>query len=111
MKAVTIREAKARLNALVEAAARGEQVVLMRGSKHVAAIVPVSADDLELSPVLTDSQAERLWQQLHEEREAGTSLVFESPERAVSFLQTIPKTLEPRANRLSRKRLARPRHR
>ena len=45
MKAVTIRDAKARLNALVEAAERGEHVVLMRGSKHVAAIVPLSADD------------------------------------------------------------------
>ena len=43
MQAVTIREAKARLNALVEAALRGEQVVLMRGSQHVAAIVPVSS--------------------------------------------------------------------
>jgi prevent-host-death family protein len=59
MQVVTIREAKARLNALVEAAQRGEQVVLMRGSKHVAAIVPVSAEDLELSPHLRDPQAER----------------------------------------------------
>ena len=38
MRAVTIREAKARLNELVEAAAQGEQVVLMRGAKHVAAL-------------------------------------------------------------------------
>jgi prevent-host-death family protein len=30
MQAVTIREAKARLNALVEAAQRGEEVVLIR---------------------------------------------------------------------------------
>ena len=36
MQAVTIREAKARLHALVEAAERGEQVVLMRGAQHVA---------------------------------------------------------------------------
>ena len=34
MRAVTIREAKARLNALVEAAEKGEQVILMRGSKQ-----------------------------------------------------------------------------
>jgi prevent-host-death family protein len=50
MQTVTIREAKARLNALVEAAERGEQVVLMRGSRLVAAIVPVSPDDFELAP-------------------------------------------------------------
>jgi prevent-host-death family protein len=70
MKAVTIREAKARLNALVEAAERGEQIVLMRGSKHVAAIVPVSVEDLDLSPSLTDAQAYRMWRKLHEERQA-----------------------------------------
>jgi antitoxin (DNA-binding transcriptional repressor) of toxin-antitoxin stability system len=101
MKAVTIREAKARLNALVEAAISGEQVVLMRGSKHVAAIVPVSAEDLELSPKLTDSQASRLWRRLHEERDAGMSAVFRNPERAVHFLRAIPKG--PKTRGLSRK--------
>ena len=86
MKAVTIREAKARLNALVEAAERGEQVVLMRRSKLVAAIVAVSADDLELGPRLSDPQAERLWGQLEAERESGASVVMESPEEAVAHL-------------------------
>jgi len=86
MQVVTIREAKARLNALVEAAQRGEQVVLMRGSEHVAAIVPVSADDLELSPHLSDPQAERFWQQLAAERADGASLVFETPGEAVEHL-------------------------
>ncbi|HSF17798.1 MAG TPA: type II toxin-antitoxin system prevent-host-death family antitoxin [Vicinamibacteria bacterium] len=86
MKAVTIREAKARLNALVEAAERGEQVVLMRGSKHVAAIVPLTEDDLELAPSLTDAQAERLWRRLDEERREGSTLLFESAEDAVTHL-------------------------
>jgi prevent-host-death family protein len=86
MQAVTIREAKARLNALVEAAERGEQIVLMRGSKLVAAIVPVSADDFELGPRLSDPQAERLWRQLETERRDGTSVVMESPEKAVAHL-------------------------
>jgi prevent-host-death family protein len=63
MRAVAIREAKARLNALVEAAERGEQIVLMRGAKHVALIVPLSEEDLEVSGRLTDAQAERLWRQ------------------------------------------------
>ena len=54
MKAVTIREAKAHLNELIQAATRGEQVVLMRGSKHVAALVPLSAEELELAPRLSD---------------------------------------------------------
>jgi prevent-host-death family protein len=86
MQTVTIREAKARLNALVEAAERGEQVVLMRGSRLVAAIVPVSSADLELAPHLTDPQAERLWRQLESERASGASLVFEAPEQAVAYL-------------------------
>ncbi len=79
MRAVTMKEAKARLNQLVEAATRGEQVVLMRGSKHVAAIVPISVDELELAARLTDAQAERLWKRLAEERVSGRTLVFDSP--------------------------------
>jgi prevent-host-death family protein len=86
MHTVTIREAKARLNALVDAAERGEQVVLMRGSRLVAAIVPVSADDFELAPRLTDPQAERLWRQIEGERASGASVVFDAPEMAVAHL-------------------------
>jgi len=93
---VTIREAKAHLNELVQAATRGEQVVLMRGSKHVAAIVPLSADELELPPRLSDPQAERFWRWLAEEHRARSSRVFESPEEAVAFLSG------PRARRSSK---------
>ena len=87
MQAVTIREAKARLNALVEAASRGEQVVLMRGSKHVAAIVPISAADLEIAARLSDTQAERLWAELAGGLRDGSSVLAESPERAVDLLR------------------------
>ncbi|MEK6606976.1 MAG: type II toxin-antitoxin system prevent-host-death family antitoxin [Myxococcota bacterium] len=86
MRAVNIKEAKAHLNELVEAAIRGDQVILMRGSKHVAAIVPVSEDDLELAPRLTDDQAERLWRQLAAERDGGKTVVFESAEVAIAHL-------------------------
>ena len=96
MHTVTIREAKARLHALVDAAERGEQVVLMRGSRLVAAIVPVSADDLELAPRLTDSQAERLWRQIEGERASGASLVFDAPEKAVAHLASFPPKTTPR---------------
>jgi prevent-host-death family protein len=87
VKAVTIREAKARLNALVEAAERGEQVVLMRGSKHVAAIVPVTEEDLQLAPSLTDAQAERLWRQLDAERRSGTTVTYDTMEAALGDLR------------------------
>lgn len=96
MYTVTIREAKARLHALVDAAERGEQVVLMRGSRLVAAIVPVSAEDLELAPRLTDPQAERLWRQIEGERASGGSLVFDGPEKAVAHLAAPPRRTGPR---------------
>jgi prevent-host-death family protein len=96
MHTVTIREAKARLNALVDAAERGEQVVLMRGSRLVAAIVPVSQDDLELAPRLTDPQAERLWRQIEGERASGASLVFDAPGKAVAYLASSPRKKAPR---------------
>ena len=87
MQAVTIREAKARLNELVEAARRGEQIVLLRGSKHVAMISPISAEDIELSPRLTDAQAARLWEQIASERQAGRMEEFASMAAAVGHLR------------------------
>jgi prevent-host-death family protein len=86
MRAVTIKEAKAHLNELVEAATRGEQVVLMRGARHVAAIVPITTEELELPPRLTDRQAERLWQQIADERRAGRTRRFASAEEAIDYL-------------------------
>ncbi len=110
MQTVTIREAKARLNALVDAAERGEQVVLMRGSRLVAAIVPVSAEDLELAPRLTDPQAERLWRLIAAERASGASLTFEGPAELVSHLGSA--TRDPGSRRpapAGRRRATRPR--
>ena|SRR5919106_89835 len=108
MHAVTIREAKARLNELVEAASRGEQVVLMRGSKHVAAIVPLSAEELELPPRLTDAQAERLWRLLADEREDGRTTVFREPAAAVAHLSEARRGRRRARPRPARKRASRP---
>jgi antitoxin (DNA-binding transcriptional repressor) of toxin-antitoxin stability system len=96
MQAVTIREAKARLNALIEAAEGGEQVVLMRGSKHVALIVPLTDADLEVSPRLTDAQAGRLWAELAAGQRDGSSVVREGPVQAVGYLARVKR---PRASR------------
>lgn len=86
MRAVTIKEAKARLNELVDAATRGEDVVLMKGAKHVAAIVPISEEDLEIASRVTDEQAARLWHQIAEERRRGGLAVFDSSEEAIGHL-------------------------
>ena len=98
MRAVNLKQAKAHLNELVEAASNGEQVVLMRGSKHVAAIVPITEADVELAPRLSDEQAERLWSRLAQERAAGKVLTFESAEAAVEHLAGSPKP-RPRGGR------------
>ena len=50
MITVTLQEAKAKLNALVKAACSGEDVVLLKGSKVVATLIPLSADQLEIIP-------------------------------------------------------------
>lgn len=88
MHAVTIREAKTRLNELINAAARGEQVVLMRRSKHVATIVPISAQDVEVSTHLSDDQADRLWQGIAAERKRKTAMTFRSAAAAVRALKS-----------------------
>ncbi|TMQ27642.1 MAG: hypothetical protein E6J90_02055 [Deltaproteobacteria bacterium] len=86
MRAMTIKEAKAHLNELVEAALGGEDVVLMRGSKHVAAIVPLGEDDLQIAPRLTDEQATKIWKTLAAERATGKMIEVDSMERAVAVL-------------------------
>ena len=87
MVAVTLKEAKAKLNELVERAIRGDDVVLMKGSRHVASIVPITAEDLELAPRLTDEQAYRLVEQIRRERAEGRMRRFSSPEQAVAALR------------------------
>lgn len=83
MITVTLQEAKAKLNQLVEAARSGEAVVLMRGSEIVAEIRPLSTADLEIIPRLSDRQAERFWKEVSEE----TTRSFASSMEAISFLK------------------------
>ena len=81
MLMVNLQEAKAKLNFLVEASRRGEQVVLMRGSQVVATIQPLEEGDLEMAPRLTDSQAQAFW------NEVENTKTFSSPEKAVDHLK------------------------
>lgn len=83
MITATLQEAKAKLNQLVEKARSGETVVLMRGSEIVAEIRPLSSHDLEISPSLSDRQAERFWKEIGQDE--GRS--FSTPVAAVSFLK------------------------
>lgn len=87
MVAVTIKVAKAKLNELVHRAVRGEDVILMKGSRHVASIVPITEEDLELAPRLSDEQALRVLDQIRRERAEGRMRRFASPEQAVASLR------------------------
>ena len=83
MITVTLHEAKAKLNQLVEAAHSGEQVVLLRGSEVVATLVPLEAKDLEIAPRLTDLQARRFWEEVESEKPKS----FSTMSSAISALK------------------------
>lgn len=87
MIAVTIKEARVHLNRLVERALQGEDVVLLRGSRHVVSLVPIDAGDIEIRPRLTDAQAERLWREIAGQRKAGRLRSFPSAQAAVAHLR------------------------
>ena len=80
MRAVTIDQAREQLGELVDAAVEGEQVVLKRGARRIAAIIPLGA-------TLTDAQAQRLWRQLAAGRARGKVREFATPEAAAQFLR------------------------
>jgi len=71
----TMKGAKAKLNHLVRLAESGESVVLMRGSRHVAAIIPISDSDLELISSISDEKAARFWQSI----DSGNLMVLKEP--------------------------------
>ena len=91
MKTATIRDAKAHLNQLIALAEKGEDVVLMRGSRPVACIKPIREEDLTLEPTLTDAQAARFWKQIHEEIGAGKGKRYPSFPDAVNDLKRLYK--------------------
>lgn len=82
---VTLQEAKAKLNQLVERALAGETVILMRGAQIVAMIHPLSPDDLEVAPQLTDAQAQKFWTEISKEKKKS----FSSPHKAIQALKQV----------------------
>ena len=78
MTKATIAQAKTRLGPLIDAALRGERVVITRGSKPAAAIVPVDATG---SPHLrvSDAAADFLANEARLELQSGLAQVHESP--------------------------------
>ena len=78
MTKATIAQAKTRLGKLIVAALRGERVVITRGSKPAAAIVPVD-DDGDPALHVSDSAADYLANEARAELKTGVAQVHESP--------------------------------
>jgi prevent-host-death family protein len=79
----SISEARRELGKLIDLARQGQDVVIIKDSRPVAALRPIDDTDLDLALELTDAQVDRLrkWS------EAQPSLTFNSPEAAVKYLK------------------------
>lgn len=71
MLTFTISEAKAKLSALVEAAERGEDVLIMRGSKPAVTLTPVKQEDMVLWPTVPASALAGFAAEIEQERKSG----------------------------------------
>ena len=83
MITASITETRRRLSELIELARQGEDVVIIKDSRPVAALHPVDAADLALTPPLTDHQARRLI----EWTDAQPKKTFRSAAAAVKWLK------------------------
>jgi prevent-host-death family protein len=79
----SISETRRRLSELIDRARAGEEVVIIRDSRPVAALYPIDPSDLELATRLTDQQARRLV----ELSEAEARKTFRSAAAAAKFLR------------------------
>ncbi len=79
----SVSEARRNLGRLIDRVRKGEDVVIIRDSKPVAALRAIDDSDLKLLPEVTDEQFQRLveW----DRRQAGKR--FSSPEAAVEYLK------------------------
>jgi prevent-host-death family protein len=60
MITASVSETRRKLSALIEQARNGEEVVIIKDSRPVAALRPIDASDLELATEVSDRQAKRL---------------------------------------------------
>jgi len=79
----SISEARRELGRLIEQARQGEDVVIIKDSRPVAALRRIDDDDLDLTPELTDEEFQRLveW----DRKQPGKT--FSSPEAAIKYLK------------------------
>ena len=88
MKLITVSQAKSRLSSYIKSAERGEQVVILRGSKPAVMLKPISEDDLDVIPEISPSAAAAIEAEIEQDRKAGRLLKLgDTPEEAVATLR------------------------
>jgi len=83
MITASVSETRRKLSELIEQARNGEEVVIIKDSRPVAALRRIDASDLELATVMTDRQARRLSEII----ETEPRKTFQSAAAAVRFLK------------------------
>ena len=83
MITASVSETRRKLSELIEQARRGEEVVIIKDSRPVAALRRIDASDLEMATTMTDRQARRL----NEIVELEPRKTFRSAAAAASFLK------------------------
>lgn len=79
----SVSETRRRLSELIDKARAGEEVVIIRDSRPVAALFPIEPSDMELVTRITDRQAKRLV----ELSESEPRKTFRSASAAARFLR------------------------
>jgi len=88
MKAVTLNEAKLKLGALLNAAERGEHVMIKRNGKRAVALIPVSGKTSEAWPEIPATALGIFAQELAAERtKGGLLLLGETAREAAAALR------------------------
>ena len=88
MITASISEARRTLAQLIEKAQQGEEIVIIKDSRPVAALRAIGPEDLELKLEVSDAQARKLWSTLQE-----SDLVnFDVPKKAVNHLKRAART-------------------
>jgi prevent-host-death family protein len=83
MITASVSETRRKLSELIEQARKGEEVVIIKDSRPVAALQRIDASDLELATTMTDRQARRLSEII----ETEPRKTFQSAAAAVRFLK------------------------
>jgi antitoxin (DNA-binding transcriptional repressor) of toxin-antitoxin stability system len=71
MKLVNISQAKTHLSSLIEAAERGEEVMILRGSRPAVTLVKVTEADLHFHPEIPAKSLEEFDAEIESDRSEG----------------------------------------